>query len=131
MTPPFSHALVQEIFDALCSQAQNIQQAQNISLTEPARYQEMVSFTSRDDLNHFIAALTHDEKSELFVYALYDTRDNTNVLECLAPAITSLNVRDSQVLSTLANSHKINDVNYAAVCSLNCTITQVMSVFGL
>lgn len=128
---PFSHALVQEIFDALCSQAQNIQQAQDISLTEPVRYQEMVSFTFRDDLNHFIAALTHDEKSELFVYALYDTRDNTNVLECLAPAITSLNVRDSQVLSTLANSHKINDVNYAAVCSLNCKITQVMSVFGL
>lgn len=127
---PFSLALVQEIFDTLCSQTQNIQQVQNISLAEPAKYQEMISYTSRDDLNNFIASLTNDEKSELFVYALYDGRDNTKILECLAPAVTSLNSRDTQALSMLGNSHRINDVNYAAICSMNCSIAQVISMLG-
>lgn len=128
---PFSLALVQEIFDTLCSQTQNTQQTQNITLTEPAKYQEMTAYTSRGDLNNFVASLSNDEKSELFVYALYDSRDNTKILESLAPAITTLNIRDAQMLSTLANNHKINDVNYAAVCSVNCTITEAMSVLGL
>lgn len=127
---PFSLALVQEIFDALCSQTQNTQQIQNIALTEPAKYQEMTAYTSRDDLNNFVASLSNDEKSELFVYALYDSRDNTKILESLAPAISSLNSRDTQTLSMLGNSRQINDVNYAAVCSLNCSIAQVMSMLG-
>ena len=127
---PFSLALVQEIFDTLCSQAQNIQQIQNITLAEPAKYQEMTSYTSRDDLNKFIASLSHDEKSELFVYALYDSRDNTKVLECLAPAISSLNSKDTQMLSMLGSSHQINDVNYTAVCSINCGMSKVMSMLG-
>lgn len=126
---PFSLALVQEIFDTLCSQTQN-QQIQNITLIEPAKYQEMIAYTSRDDLNNFISSLSHDEKSELFVYALYDSRDNTNVLECLAPAINSLNAKDTQTLSMLGNSHRINDVNYTAVCSMNCGIAHVMSMLG-
>lgn len=127
---PFSLALVQEIFDTLCSQTQNTQQTQNIALTEPAKYQEMTANTSRDDLNNFVASLSNDEKSELFVYALYDSRDNTKILESLAPAISSLNSRDTQTLSMLGNSRQINDVNYAAVCSLNCRIAQVMSMLG-
>lgn len=127
---PFSLALVQEIFDTLCSQTQNTQQIQNISLTEPTKYLEMTTYTSRDDLNKFIASLSNDEKSELFVYALYDKRDNTKIIECLAPAISSLNSRDTQTLSMLGNSHQINDVNYAAVCSMNCSIAQVMSMLG-
>lgn len=127
---PFSLALVQEIFDTLCSQTQNTQKTQNIVLTEPAKYQEMTAYTSRDDLNSFVASLSSDEKSELFVYALYDSRDNTKILESLAPAISSLNSRDTQTLSMLGNSRQINDVNYAAVCSLNCRIAQVMSMLG-
>lgn len=127
---PFSLALVQEIFDTLCSQTQNTQQIQNITLTEPAKYLEMITYSSRDDLNNFIATLSNDEKSELFVYTLYDNRDNTKVLECLAPAISSLNSRDTQTLSMLGNSHQINDVNYAAICSMNCSIAQVMSMLG-
>lgn len=127
---PFSLALVQEIFDTLCSQTQNTQQTQNIALTEPAKYQEMTAYSSRDDLNNFVASLSNDEKSELFVYALYDSRDNTKILESLAPAISSLNSRDTQTLSMLGNSRQINDVNYAAVCSLNCRIAQVMSMLG-
>lgn len=127
---PFSLALVQEIFDTLCSQTQNTQQIQNIALTEPAKYQEMTAYTSRDDLNNFVASLSNDEKSELFVYALYDSRDNTKILESLAPAISSLNSGDTQTLSMLGNSRQINDVNYAAVCSLNCGIAHVMSMLG-
>ncbi len=90
----------------------------------------MITYSSRDDLNNFIATLSNDEKSELFVYTLYDNRDNTKVLECLAPAISSLNSRDTQTLSTLGNSHQINDVNYAAICSMNCKMAQVMSMLG-
>lgn len=127
---PFSLALVQEIFDTLCSQTQNTQQTQNIALTKPAKYQEMTAYSSRDDLNNFVASLSNDEKSELFVYALYDRRDNTKILESLAPAISSLNSRDTQTLSMLGNSRQINDVNYVAVCSLNCRIAQVMSMLG-
>lgn len=128
---PFSLALVQEIFDTLCSQAQNIQQTpQNIVPAEPAKYREMISYTSRDELNSFMASLSHDEKSELFVYALYDNRDNTKVLECLAPAISSLNARDTQMLSALGASHQINDVNYTAVCAMNCGMSRVMTMLG-
>ncbi|MDE6913793.1 MAG: AAA family ATPase [Lachnospiraceae bacterium] len=127
---PFSLSLVQEIFDTLNSQTKNVQQIQNITLTEPAKYQEMTAYTSRDDLNNFIATLSHDEKSELFVYSLYDSMDNTRILECLAPAINSLNPKDTQTLSLLGSSHQINDVNYTAVCSMNCGIAQVMTMLG-
>lgn len=125
----FSLALLQEIADKLSKPL--AAPVQNISLEEPAKYKDIIAFTSRDDINNFIAGLNSDEKSELFIYCLYDSRDNTQILECLAPAITSLNKQDTQNLTILANNHQLNDINYSAVSSMNCTLSQILNMMGI
>lgn len=126
---PFTIALLSEIVDTLTNNG--TVQIQNISVNEPPKYKDMLKCVSRDDVNDFIDTLTDDEKSEIMVYLLYDKRDNRNYIECLAPAITALNSKDTNNLSMLGTNHMLDEDNFDVLCKTNCVLSQLVKMMGL
>ena len=116
----FTLALMDEIVSSQAAQQKST------TLVAPRAYASLCAATSRDALNAALSGLTDEEKSSCLVYALYDKRDNSNLLSVLAPAITRIAPGDMTDLINLAQQKRLDKGNYDTLCSISCLITSII-----
>lgn len=122
----FTLALLDEIL-----KAQPQAQSTAASIQMPQQYPLLAGAQSRDDMNAIITAMSPEERSAMLIYAVYDSRDNANLLSCLAPQVAQIMPNDISMLIQLSTNHQLNRANFDALQGIQCTSANVIQVLGL
>ncbi len=123
----FTMALMDEILNANIT-AQN---GNTVTVTEPASYQLCQNAHSRDELTDIITGLNNADRSELLLYSIYDSRNNTNLLNVLAPMMTQIEPSVMQKIITLSQNHALDRNNFDILVNINCQPAQFIKMLNL
>ena len=100
----FSMFLMTDLASSLTTNTNNNNTIDNkAEVTEPACYKKLKDCESISELNDFISTMSQKEKSNSLVYALYESNDNTHIIQQLAANLDSFESDDlKQILYTIA-----------------------------
>ena len=104
----FAIYLCEEISDSLTRgpQTSNI-----LKLIEPDGYRELTTVSTMTELTSAIASLDDTTRSHYLVYAIYEPKNNTDLINALAPMVTSLESEDMNNFLRLAMEHRCDEQN--------------------
>ena len=121
----FTLALMEEIVSS------QVSHQKKTTLKAPAMYTALTGAQSRDDINRILSGMSEEDKSANLVYAIYDSRDNANLLGVLAPAITRIMPADMSNLINLAQEKRLDKGNYDALLGIGCLVTSIINSMKL
>lgn len=117
----FTKYLVDEVMTAQQSGTQTA--APTIKAVKPRCYADLQQVTTIDDLDDAIQDLTDKERSGSLVYALSENRDNQQLIQQLASAITADIEREHlKNLVQLASNSMLDDDNVSALFATNTAV---------
>lgn len=112
--------------------AQNIMTVSNttssIQVGKPAAFDSLNTYTTLQDLNTAVQNLTDNERSGCLVYALYERKDNANIIRAIAPNTTTLQPEDMHTLMSLALAQQLDQGNIQAMMDTDCPLTRTLTV---
>lgn len=121
----FTLALMEEIVSS------QVSHQKKTTLKAPAMYTALTGAQSRDDINRILSGMSEEDKSANLVYAIYDSRDNANLLGVLAPAITRIMPADMSNLINLAQEKRLDKGNYDTLLGIGCLVTSIINSMKL
>ena len=125
---PFTIAVMEEILNQNPATAST---GGTLVINEPDKYKWLCNAASRDELLDRIDDLSDSEKSQLFVYCVYNTNDNTNLLDALVDRTDKLEQNDMTTLMALSSEHKFDKGNFDHMMSLPGKLPTMLSMINL
>lgn len=122
----FTSYLIAELAGALMS-GNNINAS--VTIQKPAQYDVLHTLNSSQDLETHIKTLTEDDRAACLAYALYDTRDNTHVIQALVDNLQTLPPEVNKTIMTLFINEKADESNFKYFMSTGSPLTYNFSAF--
>lgn len=131
---PFSAALCTQITERLNQVMQNPSiknQNGTINLRKPADFDKLQQADTINELDDTIHSLSEKKLESNFVYALYDSDNNANIITELANALPStLSQNTVATLMKLGTNGRLNQLNVETLCKLDTALSRDLSILG-
>lgn len=96
-------------------------------VTRTTEYDRLIAASSRTDIEAIIASMSADALGNTLLYALTDSRDNTDILAALELQITTLTADHNRMLVQILSANAYDNQNMETLRNSNSTLAQTLS----
>lgn len=107
--------------------------AQAVSVTRPGDYDQLIAVRTTTQMVNTIGAMSDQARVDALLFAMHDSRDNSQLVKMLAENIDALSADHHSALLTMANNQELDDENVRALIDsgtdLGEELTPTLSTF--
>lgn len=130
----FAKLLIGEIAGSF-TMPQSQQQGSGVSVAKPGCWDALVGASTQSDLDAIVASLSDHEKSGSLVYAVYDRRDNSAIINQLVAQTSAVEPGHMTTFTTLMANSRLDQGNLSTLLQagtpLTASISSMASLMGL
>lgn len=93
----------------------------------PTCFNDIKAIGKRDKLEEKIQSLDKETKEKILIYALYESSDNSNIIETISKDIDTVSGKSLQKIITIVNQRNLNQDNYDTLINDNTKLSQYIS----